>query len=111
MVDRTRLKDLAGLVGAFHLSDRTMKDAQARIERALSAGDVGDGEARAYCVAVRRYFAPYEREALGQLRHVDRELERLYQLQFNLTAERAVVAKRVDGVRGVLAALAELAPE
>ena len=37
-----------------------------------------------------------------------RELERLYQLQYNLTAERGVVAKRVEAVRGVLDALAEL---
>ncbi len=62
----------------------------------------------AYLAAVRRYFEPYEREAQGQLRHVDRELERLYLQQFNLAAERGVVAKRIEAVRGVLGALAEL---
>ncbi len=88
-----------------------MRAAQARIEGALAAGDVGDGEARAYLTAVRRYFEPYEREAQGQLRYVDRELERLYLVQYNLTAERGVVAKRAEAVRGVLAALAELRSE
>ncbi len=106
--DRERLTALARAVGAFHVTDRGMRAAQARIEAALHAGDVGAGDAAAYLDAVRRYFEPYEREADGQLRHVDRELARLYQLQFNLTAERGVVAKRIEAVRGVLGALAEL---
>jgi hypothetical protein len=85
-----------------------MRGAQDRIERALAAGDVDNATAHAYLDAVRRYFEPFEREAQGQLRHVDRELERLYQLQYNFTAERGVAAKRVEAVRGVLDALAEL---
>jgi len=108
--ERERLAALAGAVGAFHITDRAMRDAQVRMERALAGGDLDDDGAEHYLRAVRRYFEPYEREARGQLRHVDRELERLYQLQFNLTAERGVVAKRVDAVRGVLDALAELRP-
>ncbi|HEX3468040.1 MAG TPA: hypothetical protein VHT05_08195 [Candidatus Elarobacter sp.] len=108
MADRERLAALAGAVGAFHLTDRAMRAAQDRIERSLATGDLDDAAARAYLDAVAHYFRPYEAEARGQLRHVDRELERLYQLQFNLTAERAVVAKRIDAVRGVLEALAEL---
>ena len=84
-----------------------MRAAQDRMERALAAGDADATAARAYLDAVRRYFEPYEREAQGQLRHVDRELERLYLQQFNLTAERGVVGKRVEAVRGVLNALAE----
>lgn len=107
MADRQRLVGLVTAVGAFHLTDRAMRAAQERIERALAAGEPEAGEVRAYLAAVRRYFTPYEREAREQLRHVDRELERLYQLQFNLTAERGVVAKRVEAVRGVLDALAE----
>ena len=103
-----RLAALAATVGAFHLTDRSMRAAQDRIERALAAGVVDDATAGAYFDAVRRYFEPYEREAKGQLRHVDRELERLYLQQFNLTAERGVVGKRVEAVRGVLDALAEL---
>ena len=106
-----RLPALVATVGAFHLTDRAMRGAQDRIERALAAGAVDDAAARAYLEAVLRYFEPYEREAQGQLRHVDRELERLYLQQFNLTAERGVVGKRVEAVRGVLNALAELRAE
>ena len=111
MADRERLAALAATVRAFHVTDKAMRAAQERVDRALAAGTVDDAAARAYLDAVRRYFEPYEREAQGQLRHVDRELERLYQLQFNLTAERGVVAKRVEAVRGVLGALAELRGE
>jgi len=108
VAERGALAALAATVGAFHLTDKAMRAAQERIERALPAGDVDPAAAQAYLDAVRRYFEPYQREAQGQLRHVDRELERLYQLQYNLTAERGVVAKRVEAVRGVLDALAEL---
>lgn len=106
-----RLKELVGTVGAFHVTDRAMRAAQARIERELAAGEPDPAAIRAYLDAVRRYFEPYGREAGEQLRHVDRELERLYQLQYNYTAERGVVAKRIEAVRGVLDAVAELRPE
>jgi hypothetical protein len=106
-----RLAALVATVGAFHLTDRAMRAAQDRIERALAEGTVDAAAARAYLDAVRRYFEPYEREAQGQLRHVDRELERLYLQQYNLAAERGVVGKRVEAVRGVLNALAELRAE
>jgi hypothetical protein len=106
-----RLAALAAAVGAFHITDRAMRAAQESVQRALAAGEADEAAARAYLAAVRRYFEPYEHEAQGQLRHVDRELERLYQVQFNLTAERGVVAKRVEAVRGVLDALAELRGE
>lgn len=108
MADRAALAALAATVGAFHLTDKAMRAAQERFERALTGGEPGEAEAQAYLDAVRRYFEPFQREAQGQLRHVDRELERLYQLQYNLTAERGVVAKRVEAVRGVLDALAEI---
>jgi hypothetical protein len=107
VADRERLAALAATVATFHVTERAMRGAQDRIERALAAGAVDDATASAYLDAVRRYFEPYEREAQGQLRHVDRELERLYQLQFNLTAERGVVVRRIEAVRGVLDALAE----
>jgi hypothetical protein len=110
VADRERLAALAATVGAFHLTDRAMRGAQDRIESALAAGEADDAAAAAYLDAVRRYFEPYGREAEGQLRYVDRALERLYQLQFNLTAERGVVARRIEAVRGVLGALAELRP-
>jgi hypothetical protein len=97
-------------VAAFHVTDRALKAAQDEMSAALAAGTAGEAVTERYLAAVKRYFAPYEREAQGQLKHVDRELERLYQLQYNLTAERGVVAKRVEAVRGVLDALAESAP-
>jgi hypothetical protein len=109
--DRARLAAFAATVGAFHVTDKAMRAAQERIERALAEGRADDVTAHAYLDAVRSYFEPYGREAEGQLRHVDRELERLYQLQYNYTAERGVVAKRVEAVRGVLGALAELRAE
>lgn len=111
MADRAALASLAAAVGAFHLTDRAMRGAQQRMEQALRAGEVDRATAAAYLGAVRRYFEPYEREAQGQLRHVDRELERLYLQQFNLAAERAVVAKRIEAVRGVLGTLAETRAE
>jgi hypothetical protein len=84
-----------------------MRAAQDRMSAALAAGEPAETDVRAYLGTVRRYFEPYAGEAADQLRHVDRELARLYQLQFNLTAERGVVAKRIESVRGVLDALAE----
>ncbi len=107
MAERERLAALVATVGAFHITERAMRAAQDRMAAALAAGEPDPAEVRAYLGAVRRYFEPYAAEAAGQLRHVDRELARLYQLQFNLTAERGVVAKRVEAVRGVLDALAE----
>ena len=104
---RQRLAALVATVGGFHVTDRAMRSAQARMTAVLAAGDPDEADVRAYAGAVRRYFEPYSGEAAEQLRHVDRELARLYQLQFNLTAERGVVAKRVEAVRGVLDALAE----
>ena len=103
-----RLEALVATVGAFHITDRSMRAAQDRMSAALAAGTAGDGDVRAYLGAVGRYFGPFEHEAEGQLRHVDRELERLYLVQYNLAAERGVAAKRIEAVRGVLAALAEL---
>jgi hypothetical protein len=111
VADRAALAALVSAVGAFHLTDRAMRAAQHRIEQALAGNTADDAAAAAYVAAVRRYFEPYEREANGQLRHVDRELERLYLQQFNLASERSVVAKRIEAVRGVLTQVAELRPE
>jgi len=94
VVDRERLAALVAAVGAFHVTDRGLRAAQARITAALAAGEVEPAAVSAYLSAIRRYFEPYEREARGQLRHVDRELERLYQLQYNLRARRRRPADR-----------------
>jgi methylphosphotriester-DNA--protein-cysteine methyltransferase len=107
--DLERLRGLVATVGAFYVRDRALGRAQAAMERALAAGGPDEAGVRAYVAAVERYFAGFHREAQAQLRYVDRELERLYQRQFNLTAERAVAARRVEATQGVLSTLAELA--
>ena len=61
-----RFAALVRTVGAFHLTDRSMRAAQQTIEARVAAGDVDDGASRAYLDAVRRYFVPFEREAQGQ---------------------------------------------
>jgi len=106
--DRQRLRSLVTAVGAFYVRDRTLERAQREMERALAADELEAAVVRAYLSAVERYFAGFAREAQAQLKHVDRELERLYQRQFNLTAERGVAARRVEATQGVLSSLAEL---
>src|ERR1700692_4699494 len=41
--DRTRLAELVGTVGAFHVTDRTLRAAQERIEARLAAGGADEG--------------------------------------------------------------------
>ena len=107
--DRERLRGLVATVGAFYVRDRALERAQHEIERALAADELDAAGVRAYLAAVERYFSGFAREAQAQLKYVDRELERLYQRQFNLTAERGVAARRVEATQGVLSSLAELA--
>lgn len=101
------LQSLVTRIAAFHITDRAMLAAQRAIEAALARGEAGETERRAYCTAARRYFEGFDREARVHLRDVDRRLERTNQIQFNLTAERGVAVKRIEGTQGVLAALAE----
>lgn len=104
----TPLRDLAARVGTFHLTDRAMVRAQRAFERELAAGEPSPAAVQAYLAAVRRYFSGFARDAEAQLASVDRELARLYQRQYNLSAERGVAVRRIEGVQGVLAAVAEL---
>jgi hypothetical protein len=106
--DRERLRGLVATVGAFYVRDRALERAQQDIERALAADELDAAAVRVYLAAVERYFSGFAREAQAQLKYVDRELERLYQRQFNLTAERGVAARRVEATQGVLSTLAEL---
>jgi hypothetical protein len=93
---------LIATVGAFHITDRTMKSAQANAEAARAAGPV-DGKTReAYLRAVRRYFSAFESEARAHLRDVDARLESIRQVEFNLSAERGVAVKRIEATRAVL---------
>jgi hypothetical protein len=85
-----------------------MLRAQAAFQLALDAGEPSTAERAAYVNAVRAYFSGFERDARAQLAGVDRELEALYQRQYNLAAERAVAVKRVEAVAGVLASLGEV---
>ena len=103
------LRDLAERVAAFHITDRAMLKAQRSFEAALGAGDPPPATRAAYLAAVKNYFTGFERDAHAQLTSVDRQLDALYQRQYNLAAERGVAQKRVAAVQGVLASLAELA--
>jgi hypothetical protein len=106
MPDNATLRALAQRVGAFHIADRAMKDAQRAVEAALDQDRVDDRARRTYYAAVRQYFASFEREAREHLRDVDRRLERVNQIQFNLVAERGVAVKRIEATQAVLSALA-----
>lgn len=81
---------------------------QKKMEQILADRTPTEAEARAYLACARRYFTGFEREARAHLKHVDKELEKLYQLQFNLTAERGVAQRRVEATQGVLSSIEEL---
>ena len=106
--DSSPLRSLVAAVGAFTIRDRKLQASQARMERALATGEPDPAQAERYLAEVRRYFTRFSAEARGHLAAVDRELETLYQRQYNLTAERGVAAKRIEITQGVLSALAEL---
>jgi hypothetical protein len=106
-----RLRDFADRVATFHITDRAMLRAHKAFTDALARGTPSGAEVAAYLRAARTYFAGFARDADAQLASVDRELERLYQRQYNLAAERGVAVKRIEGVQGVLVTLAELAAE
>ena len=107
--DTVRLRALIATVGGFYVRNRALERAQKEMERVLEAGEPGASDIRAYLTAVEHYFTGFHREAQAQLKFVDRELERLYQRQFNLTAERGVAARRIEATQGVLSLLAEIA--
>lgn len=102
-----RLAELVARVGAFHLTDRTMKRAQGDMEAAIASGSVDDRARVAYLAAARRYFEGFNGEARTHLRDVDRRLEHVNQVHFNLAAERGVAVKRIEATQGILNALAE----
>jgi hypothetical protein len=96
-------------VGAFHITDRTMNAAQQLARDAVASGAIPPDVRRRYLDAVQRYFSGFEREARAHLRDVDKRLEGLNQVQFNLTAERGVAVKRIEATSDVLATVRELA--
>ncbi len=95
-------------VAAFHITDRAMRQAQASAETALVRGTVDAAQRAHYLRAVQRYFGGFEREARAGLRDVDKRLEHINQVHFNLTAERGVAVKRIEATQAVLAQAAEL---
>lgn len=105
------LRGLAALVGAFYITDKPMRRAQEQLEALLAQGEADEGARAAYLAAVNRYFSSFEREARSHLRTLDRRLAELNQIQFNLTAERGVAVKRIEGTRAVLEAAAHLERE
>lgn len=98
-------KDFAALVARvaeFYVTDKAMKRAQREAEAALAKGALDEASRRAYLEAVRRYFSGFEREARGHLRDLDRRLEHVNQMHFNLAAERGVAVRRIEATQGVL---------
>ena len=103
------LRALVARVGEFYVTDKTLKSAQKKIETALAAGSVDDTAQREYLEAVRRYFSGFEKEARAHLRDVDKRLEHVNQVHFNLTAERGVAVRRIEATQGVLQELDSVA--
>ena len=94
------LSELLALVDGFHITDKRLLRARAEIARANDAT-----AERAFRSEVQRYFGSLAREAERHVAEVDRRLDDVYQRQFNLSAERAVAQRRLEGARDVLRAL------
>lgn len=98
------LRDLVARVAVFHVTDRALQRVQRALEAALERGTIDEAQRTQYLAEVKRYFAGFDREARAHLRDVDRRLERINQIHFNLTAERGVAVKRIEATRSVLEA-------
>ncbi|HMD01478.1 MAG TPA: hypothetical protein VKG44_00810 [Candidatus Baltobacteraceae bacterium] len=109
-VDRAKLEALVAEVGRFYVREKRMRRAQERILRALASPTLEQSQVDEYLKATRHYFAGFAREAKAHLGNVERRLAQVSQLQFNLSAERGVAARRIDATQGVLAQIEELAP-
>lgn len=99
------LVELVAHVGAFHITQRAMNRAQRTIEKAIENGRIDPAMRAGYLNAVRRYFEGFDAEAREHLRDVDRRLERVNQVHFNLTAERGVAVKRIEATGSILDAV------
>jgi hypothetical protein len=107
-VNRERLQKLVSRIGEFYITDKGMKKAQARMTDLLTRDAVDDREADAYLQAVNSYFSGFESEARTHLRTLDKRLEQVNQVHFNLTAERNVAVRRIEGTRSVLEDVSQL---
>lgn len=110
-VERAALAAFVDEIGRFYIRASKLRRAQTKMRAALASGkDPSERAVAAYLGAVHAYFAGFEREARAHLADVDKRLARVSQLQYNLTAERGVGARRVEVTQGVLTRLGELAP-
>jgi hypothetical protein len=107
-IEGARLRALVEEIGRFYITDRALKRAQSRMVALLVEGDPPATEIDAYLSAVRRYFTGFEREARVHLVDVEKRLAKASQVQFNLTAERGVAARRVAATQGVLSQIEEI---
>ncbi|MHB8145355.1 MAG: hypothetical protein ACYDG0_06110 [Vulcanimicrobiaceae bacterium] len=102
MPDSEALRSLVLRVGKFYITDKAMKRAHERMVDLIAREADEEGDRQTYAAAVRRYFTGFEAEARGHLRNVDRRLEQVDQVRFNLAAERGVTARRIESTREVL---------
>jgi hypothetical protein len=110
VAEAASVRALVAEVAGYYVSDRSLRRAQKRMADMLQAGgELPPAAVSAYLAAVRRYFTGFEREARAHLSDLEKRLARVSQLQYNLTAERGVTARRVESTQGVLARIAELA--
>lgn len=109
-VNAAALSALVARVGEFYLTDKRMKKAQERIGAELEKGAPTEAAVREYLEAISKYFSGFEREAREHLRSVDKRLEQINQVHFNLSAERAVAVRRIEATQAVLQTLAGLEP-
>ncbi|MBC5811198.1 MAG: hypothetical protein GIW95_10185 [Candidatus Eremiobacteraeota bacterium] len=111
-MNRADLEALVSAVDEFYVRNRRLEAAQRTIKAKLAAAaGPGAPDIATYVAEVRRYFSGFEREARAHLKDVERRLAQASQLQFNLTAERGVAARRVEITQGVLSRLAEPRPQ
>ncbi len=104
-----RFRELVGRVGAFYITQKKMRTAQDTIETALKNDSiVNDSQQRAYLQTVQQYFTEFEREARKQLSSLDKRIENVSQVHFNLTAERNVAVRRIEATQQVLTQLTTL---
>jgi len=94
------LSELLALVDGFRITDKRLLRARAVLER-----NHNEAAERVFRKEAQRYFELLAREAQEHVAEVDRRLDDAYQRQFNLTAERAVAQRRLEGARDVLRAL------
>lgn len=107
--DRERLRALVAEIAGFYATDRRLRKAQQRMADALATdADLSPKTVGLYLKEVSRYFAGFHREARAHLADVESRLAKVSQVQFNLTAERGVAARRVELTQGVLERIAEI---